>query len=261
MALKIQVLSPMECLSMSPRKEVKAGRLLWSWWVSDQFLQAMEAMEKKDRPLLVAPVWMPCSGCRFCHLTLFPDPLKALAIFHRGRMRDLGCKRLVKLGPAVFLENSFASLAKTSRGGCQMPDLALSLRYIRFLRQPSPTVHLDRTHHHQLQLSRACQLYPREPRPQVAGRPQPRLCHQTICPIFMRTSPCNPLLSPQKSLLHLVLPGSDEEAIRSLLATAHLARDLFGEMEWLNLINLLQVVAEAGSSMSLAPTCRKTTRP
>jgi hypothetical protein len=43
-----------------------------------------------------------------------------------------------------------------------------------------------------------------------------------------------------------VLPGNDGEAIRSLLATAHLALDQFVGMAWLNLINPLQVVAEAG---------------
>jgi hypothetical protein len=62
----------------------------------------------------------------------------------------------------------------------------------------------------------------------------------------MRTNPCNQLLSLQNNLLHLVLPDSDDGVIRSLLATAHLARDLFVEMAWLNLTNRLQAVAEAG---------------
>jgi hypothetical protein len=53
-------------------------------------------------------------------------------------------------------------------------------------------------------------------------------------------------LSLQNNLLHLVLPDSDDGVIRSLLATAHLARDLFVEMAWLNLTNRLQAVAEAG---------------
>lgn len=187
---------------------------------------------------------MLCSGCHSCPLMLFPGPQKALETSHSRRTREPDCMRLVKVGLLVSLRRFFANLAKIPLGGCRTLDLARPIQYSQH--QPCQTVHLGRTCRHRPLPSQACQLSPRELRPRVGGHPRLLPCHQTSCPISMRTSRCNPLSSPRNSLLHPVLPDSDDEVIRSLLATVHLARDPFAAMVWLSLTSRLQAVVEAG---------------